>query len=362
MCPKVLVISGDFNLHLDDLRDNDTKKFMDLLETFSLSQHVSGPTHLSGHTLDLIVTRSSDDVVLASPKATFPISDHFIIQCPIGFPRPALSCKELTFRKLKNIDIAEFSADIASSVLCASVHWDNIDALSDCFNMTITDILDKHAPLKTRIMINRPKIPWFNDDIKQLKRKRRRLEKKALKTDLPGDWNNYHKVRNQYSALLKSARVNYYSNLIDQCAGDSRKLFRVVNSLSREPLETALPEYDDPTKLANEFGTFFLKKIEIIKENLDKFQVQEPRLAPVTPKENLENFSSLSIGEVSKIVRESSNASYRLDPVPTWLVKSCLGVLAPSITEMVNLSLFSVVAFLKIGELLLSYLYLKTWT
>ena len=55
MCPEVLVISGDFNLHLDDLGDNDTKKFMDLLETFSLSQHVSGPTHLLGHTLDLVV-------------------------------------------------------------------------------------------------------------------------------------------------------------------------------------------------------------------------------------------------------------------------------------------------------------------
>ena len=35
-------------------------------------QHVSGPTHLAGHTLDLIITRSSDDVVLASPEATFP--------------------------------------------------------------------------------------------------------------------------------------------------------------------------------------------------------------------------------------------------------------------------------------------------
>ena len=169
-------------------------------------------------------------------------------------------------------------------MLCASVHWDNIDALSDCFNMTLTDALDKHAPLKRRIIINRPKIPWINDDIIQLKYKRRRLEKKALKIDLPGD-----KVRNQYSALLKSARVNYYSNLIDlidQCAGDSRKLFCVVNSLSREPLETALPEHDDPIKLASEYGTFFLKNIEIIKENLDKFQVQEPRLAPVTSKEN----------------------------------------------------------------------------
>ena len=29
------------------------------------------------------------------------------------------------------------------------------------------------------------------------------------------------------------------------------------------------------------------------------------------------------------------------DPVPTWLVKSCLDVLAPSITEMVYLSLLS---------------------
>ena len=182
-------------------------------------------------------------------------------------------------------------------------------------------------------MINRPKVPWFNDDIKQLKRQRRRLEKRAVKTDLPGDWNNYHRVRNQYSAFLKSARVNYYSNLIDQCVGDCRKLFRVVNYLCREPLDTALPEHTDPTKLANEFGTFFLKKVEIIKENLG--------LIPVTPKENLESFSALSIEEVSKIVRESSNASCRLDPVPTWLLKSCLDVLAPPITEMVNLSLLS---------------------
>ncbi|CAH3104989.1 unnamed protein product [Pocillopora meandrina] len=145
MCPEALVISGDFNLHLDDLRDSDTKKLEDLLETFNLSQYVSGPTHLSGQTLDLIITRSSDDIVLASPKTTFPISDHFIIQCPIGFSRPALSYKKLTFRKLKNIDIAAFSADIASSMLYPF------------------DILDKFAPLKTRTIVNRPKVPWFHD-------------------------------------------------------------------------------------------------------------------------------------------------------------------------------------------------------
>ena len=147
--------------------------------------------------------------------------------------------------------------------------------------MTLTDILDKHAPLKTR---SRGLMMTLNNSSENVV---------ALKTDLAGDWNNYHKVRNQHSAFLKSARVNYYSNLIDQCAGDSRKIFRVGNSLSREPLEMALPEHDGPTKLANEFGTLFLKKIEIIKENLDKFQVQEPRLAAVTPKESGEFFFAI---------------------------------------------------------------------
>ena len=230
-----------------------------------------------------------------------------------------------------------FAADIASSMLCASVQWDNIDALSDCFNKTLTDMLDRFSPLKTRTMINRPKVPLFNDDIKQLKRQRRRLEKRAVKTDLPGDWNNYRKVRNQYSAFLKSARVNYCSNLIDQCAGDSRKLFRVVNSLCGEPLETAPPEHTDPTKLANEFGTF-LKKIEIINENLDKFQVQEPRLIPVTPLRRIRRVFPRYPSKKCLRLFEISYTSCQLDPVPTWLLKSCLDVLTPPITEMVNIS------------------------
>lgn len=195
-----------------------------LLETFSLLLHVSGPTHLSSHTLDLIITRSSDDIDLASPKTTFPISDHFIIQCPIGFSRPALSCKKLTFRKLKNIDIAAFSADIASSMLCGSVHRGNIDALSDCFNKTPTDLLDKFAPLKTRSMINRPKVPWFNDDIKQLKRQRRRLEKRAAKTDLP--ISTLHFLNLHVWIIVQVTLASYFVWLI-LCVGNHfRRLFQ----------------------------------------------------------------------------------------------------------------------------------------
>jgi len=49
-----LLISGYFNIHVDNIHDSDAIKFSDLLESFGLKQHVTGPTHKDGHTLDLI--------------------------------------------------------------------------------------------------------------------------------------------------------------------------------------------------------------------------------------------------------------------------------------------------------------------
>ena len=59
-----LVIAGDFHFHMDDPSDADAKKLNDLLETFVLSQHVTFATHVSGHWLDLIITRASNDIII----------------------------------------------------------------------------------------------------------------------------------------------------------------------------------------------------------------------------------------------------------------------------------------------------------
>ncbi|ELT87689.1 hypothetical protein CAPTEDRAFT_199286 [Capitella teleta] len=51
--PGEPLIVGDFNFHLDDCGDADGSTFSDLLTSFGLKQHVRGPTHEKGHTLDL---------------------------------------------------------------------------------------------------------------------------------------------------------------------------------------------------------------------------------------------------------------------------------------------------------------------
>ena len=60
LSPEPLVIAGDMNIHVDDPDDSDAIKFLDLLDTYGLTQHVNTPTHRLGHTLDLIITRVSD--------------------------------------------------------------------------------------------------------------------------------------------------------------------------------------------------------------------------------------------------------------------------------------------------------------
>jgi hypothetical protein len=80
-----------------------------------------------------------------------------------------------------------------------------------------------------------------------------------LKSKLECDKNAYRKIRDDYSALLNDTRKMFYSNLIDKSAGDSRKLFQIVNSLSKERLVEEFPDKRDPSILANEFGEFFCK-------------------------------------------------------------------------------------------------------
>jgi endonuclease/exonuclease/phosphatase family metal-dependent hydrolase len=88
MTNKQLLIVGDFNIHTDILDYPDAIKFSDLMESFSLQQHVSGPTHIHGHMLDLIITRQTDRIIKTPPRIGRYISDHASVLCMIHSDKP----------------------------------------------------------------------------------------------------------------------------------------------------------------------------------------------------------------------------------------------------------------------------------
>jgi len=77
------LITGDFNIHVDDHTNSNAIQFLSLLDHANLTQHVLFPTHRHCHTLDLVIT--SDNSTLSPTVISFPISptDHLPIICSL---------------------------------------------------------------------------------------------------------------------------------------------------------------------------------------------------------------------------------------------------------------------------------------
>ena len=120
LCTDQLLICGDFNIHVDVSDDLDACRFLELLDSVGLDQYVSVPTHISGHTLDLIITRNSDQLLVSSPWTDYLFSDHLPVHCNIQVEKPLLKSKRISFRKLKSIDISSLRDDLSKSDLCSN--------------------------------------------------------------------------------------------------------------------------------------------------------------------------------------------------------------------------------------------------
>ena len=53
----------------------------------------------------------------------------------------------------------------------------------------------------------------------------------------------------------------------------------------------------------------------------------------------LVEFAPVSEEEIQKVIKSSPDKSCELDPIPTWLLKSCLRELLPFLTKIINFSL-----------------------
>ena len=96
-----LLIVGDLNIHVDVPDDADAIKFLDLLECMRLTQHVITPTHRSGHSLDLIITRDLDGLVQTLPISDSFLSDHCTVLSELTLRMPAATVKEVCYRKTR---------------------------------------------------------------------------------------------------------------------------------------------------------------------------------------------------------------------------------------------------------------------
>ena len=70
-----LLLSGDFNIYVNDPESPDTNTFLDVLDSFGLHNHISFLTHCLNNTLDLVKTSGQDNLFESSTPGRL-FSDH----------------------------------------------------------------------------------------------------------------------------------------------------------------------------------------------------------------------------------------------------------------------------------------------
>ena len=298
--------------------DVDAIRMCDVLSMYDLTQHVTVPTHISGHTLDLIITRYNRELLLSYPVSDYMVSDHMFVCYRVNMPRPPLETRTISYRKLKQIDNSAFSTDL-KDITNTLLKITYINQLVGDYNRELRQLVDRHAPIKSKTIVVRPLVEWFDDELKSLKSQRRKAEliwrwDKNHETLL-----SFHRARNTYVNALNTKRTDHLSHLILEAKGDSKKLFALVNTLCSKKQSTPLPDDDSAVNLVNEFGNYFKDKIDAIRTDIG---VTEAPYRPFREEgvcANLDTFAVVSEDDVRKLVMKSKTTSCALDPMPANL-------------------------------------------
>ena len=343
--PGKIIICGDFNIHVENREDPDTKKFYSVLERYGLIQHVSCPTRINGGTLDLVLTRSNtcDKINLENLEAlqTPTTSDHYLISftCKTTPDRTSSRIKK-TGRKINEIDMNSFKRDIMSSDLNCPEKFSDCETAVDMYNLTLTKILDEYAPLVS-YFVNPAQSKWINSECQDARRKRRKAERDNERLKTQESKGTYRRSCKETEEVLTKARNNYYKDQLN-LSGSKKDTYRIVNNLmDRNLSQRIVPNKKEGKELCEEMKDFFVQKVDDIYSNIEgsdnnNSATDHSQHFSGTP---LSQFKPVSEEDLRETIKELNKKDCEEDPIPIKIFMQCLDELMQILLFIINDSL-----------------------
>jgi hypothetical protein len=123
-------------------------------------------------------------------------------------------------------------------------------------------------------------------------------------------------------------------------------MFQLIEELRNKP-NPSNNTHPEPQQRCNDLAAYFKDKISNLRTELAHQSTTLYGTLPIIDRKlipmKLDNFSNLSTTDIISSVNHMKSKHCILDPIPTWLVKECLDVLAPMVTTIVNMSLSSAI-------------------
>jgi len=193
---------------------------------------VPGPTHNAGNLLDVVVTDEHSTTLAQQPNPVDAgFSDHKLVVSVLDVGRSKPVVRHYTFRNIKIVDPAVFSAALRLKLVCTTPS-DDVSLFADQLNQSITDVLDELAPLKSGSKRGgKCSSCWLSDAAIVSTRKRRRLERRWARTRSETDRIAYRAACRQANDEINKLRQSFYRQRFEESIGDQKAKWKVVHEL-----------------------------------------------------------------------------------------------------------------------------------
>ena len=146
------------------------KELLEVIDGYSLTQHVVSPTRQSDNLLDHILSPHGTECVKDVTVKNVGLSDHYLVKCKVTCPITRQPIIRATFRNWKRLDLDLFRQRIRLSSACQQPAA-SADGYAVQLEEDITSILDELAPFWTSTKRRaKPESRWLSG--KQSKRNR----------------------------------------------------------------------------------------------------------------------------------------------------------------------------------------------
>lgn len=330
------IIMGDFNTCLikANARANKLKYILDSCNLRVLS---NAATHFAPDCipslLDLMMVSQPDYVAKFGQCSADAFSHHHLIflsyNIRVHKPKPTIVLQ----RNFSGMDTNSLCSDAHLIDWTEIVNESSVHRKVELFNSVITQLYDKHAPLRP-VKIKHLPAPWLTNDLKIYLDKKHRARAKYKANNTEENRIKYVRIRNRCNTMCRDAQRRHIHSSVQN--GDPAKIWKFLRSLgvgnSTTPFIPQNFNLDTLNKYFSSFATINDSKKLSTLQNLSTLPT--PEFSPFI-------FKEFSDCEVKKNILAVSSNAVGVDNISRNMIIPILDIVIPTLTHIFNHSIAS---------------------
>ena len=350
--PSGSVVLGDINIDLNPINqtfnDKLTKDYINILNSSCFTNTILSPTRY-GTSKNSIIDHVLINTFFREVKSCtvdFAISDHQ--PCVVSI-KTAVKIKSLKQHGiLEKVDYGKLNEMVCNE------DWRSLLNIGDacaCVGAFVNTMSKHIQAATTSFKISKRKQsfikPWMTGQLFELITKRKQMHDKVKKQPYDSKLKTeYSKFRNFVTSEISAAKRKFYQCKFEDCKGNNNDKWKFINNLlnkkNYDSTPTSLDDNgeitSDPTKICNIFNDYFVNIGTKLANELPECAINFKSYLPTIESNLSFKFEEIDTTEIVNIIRNlNSKKASGYDQITTRSIKENILVLAPVLTELVNM-------------------------